>query len=359
MSKVKEYKDLIAFHPGSYVEDIIEELNITQNEFAERLGTSSKTISKIVNGEEKISDDIANKLSKLTGISLETWLNLQTNYDIKVLEIENLKDEDEARLCEMIDFSYFKRQKFIADKKYSIKEKISTLRKLLKRADLSDLFEFNSAVSYRNTREFNEKSIVNSNIMLELAADCARNETTNKFNKSKLISILPQIREMTVKSPETFFPELKKILLECGIILVALPKLKNANLNGATKKFRNGSIMLLITDRNKMSDIFWFSILHEIGHIYHEDFYSNYRNQEEYTKNERRADEFASNFFIPQEKYDEFISNGDFSELAIKTFSKQLDIHPSIVVGRLQNFGYIKYNSFNYLKNSYSMVSSE
>ena len=36
--KVVEYKDLVAFHPGQYVEDLIEDYNVTQKEFAERLG---------------------------------------------------------------------------------------------------------------------------------------------------------------------------------------------------------------------------------------------------------------------------------------------------------------------------------
>ena len=91
MSNEVIYEDLIAFHPGSYVEDIVDDLNITQTEFAERLGTSPKSISKIINGEEGISKDMANKLSKLTGISNKTWLNLQTEYDLKVMEIEENK----------------------------------------------------------------------------------------------------------------------------------------------------------------------------------------------------------------------------------------------------------------------------
>ena len=37
-NKSVEYKDLIAFHPGQYVEDLIEDYNVTQKEFAERLG---------------------------------------------------------------------------------------------------------------------------------------------------------------------------------------------------------------------------------------------------------------------------------------------------------------------------------
>ena len=40
--KVVEYKDLVAFHPGQYVEDLIEDYNVTQKEFAERLGVSAK-----------------------------------------------------------------------------------------------------------------------------------------------------------------------------------------------------------------------------------------------------------------------------------------------------------------------------
>ncbi|EFO01114.1 hypothetical protein SMSK597_0364 [Streptococcus mitis SK597] len=50
-NKIVEYKDLIAFHPGQYVEELIEDYNVTQKEFAERLGVSEKTISKLVNAE--------------------------------------------------------------------------------------------------------------------------------------------------------------------------------------------------------------------------------------------------------------------------------------------------------------------
>lgn len=43
-------------------------------------------ISKLVNGEESISNDLAQKLEKLTNISMKTWLNLQASFDRKVAE---------------------------------------------------------------------------------------------------------------------------------------------------------------------------------------------------------------------------------------------------------------------------------
>ena len=86
-NKIVEYKDLIVFHPGQYVEELIEDYNLTQKEFAERLGVSEMKLGKLVNGEESISNDIARKLAKITNISMITWLNLQNAYDVKIAEI--------------------------------------------------------------------------------------------------------------------------------------------------------------------------------------------------------------------------------------------------------------------------------
>nr|WP_153384737.1 HigA family addiction module antitoxin [Companilactobacillus halodurans] len=354
MSKEVAYKDLIAFHPGSYVEDIINELNMTQEEFSKRLGVSAKTISKIISGKESISKDIANKLAKMTGISVKTWFNLQEKYDLEVIKIKNQQNEDkEIEVVNQIDFGYFKRNNLVDNQRYSVKEKIESLRKLLKLSNLTILEKFNSVVSYRNSKDFATKSIINSNVMLELAINKARNVTDNKYDKVKLKKYLPDIREMSLERPESFYKNLKKILLDCGIVLIPLAKLPNSNLNGATKKFRNGSVLLLITDKNKWSDIFWFSLVHELGHIYYGDFYSDSEKGKEYENKEQKADKFALDFFIPQNQYDDFVQGNDFSYDSVKKFAEQLKISPSIIVGRLQYDKYIGYQSLNGLRESY------
>lgn len=69
------------FHPGNYLQDIIEDMEITQEEFAVRLGVPVKTVKQIVNGEANLSKDIALKLSNMLGTSADVWLNLQANHD--------------------------------------------------------------------------------------------------------------------------------------------------------------------------------------------------------------------------------------------------------------------------------------
>ena len=359
-NKIVEYKDLIAFHPGQYVGELIEDYNITQKEFAERLGVSAKTVSKLVNAEESISKETAHKLAKLSGVSMQTWLNLQNAYDVKVAEIveqKELEEGSEKEICEMIDFKYFKEKGYVPDKRYSLKEKIIELRKILGVASLENLTSFNHLVSYRNTREFTTKSIVNSNIMLELAFKKARDKTTTKLNRRKLERSLPALRKLTRQDPEVFPQRLYDILLECGVVLVGLPALPNANLNGATKKFSNGSALLLLTDRNKASDIFWFSLFHEIGHILENDFSSDEGNSESYLRSEEQADQFAKDFLIRPEDYQSFVGKGNFDKTDIICFAEEIDIHPSVVLGRLQNEGILGFDRFRELKENYYFVS--
>lgn len=358
--KIVEYKDLIAFHPGQYVGELIEDYNVTQKEFAERLGVSAKTVSKLVNAEESISKETAHKLAKLSGVSMQTWLNLQNAYDVKVAEIveqKELEEGSEKEICEMIDFKYFKAEGYVPDKRYSLKEKIVELRKILGVASLEKFSSFNHQVSYRNTREFTTKSIVNSNIMLELASKKARDTTTTKLNRRKLERSLPALRDLTRLSPDIFYPKLKEILLDCGVVLVGLPALPNANLNGATKKFGNGSALLLLTDRNKVSDIFWFSLFHEIGHVLENDFSSDDGNGESYRRSEERADQFAKDLLIRPEDYQDFIEKGIFDKSDILDFAEEIDIHPSVVLGRLQNDGILSFDRYRELKESYYLVS--
>lgn len=70
-------------HPGQILkEDFLDKLLITQIDLASALGTTFRTINEIVNERRSISTEIAIKLSKFFGTSVELWLNLQNQFDI-------------------------------------------------------------------------------------------------------------------------------------------------------------------------------------------------------------------------------------------------------------------------------------
>lgn len=91
MSCIKKYKDITAFHPGYYVEEAIQDMNISQGELAKRLGVSERTLSLFINGQIDISYNLARRLSMVLGTSIKFWFNLQRIYNKKLLEIIRAK----------------------------------------------------------------------------------------------------------------------------------------------------------------------------------------------------------------------------------------------------------------------------
>ena len=86
MSNYIEYNDKIAFHPGYYLKELVEESGLTQEDYAKRLGTTPKNLSVLIRGEQSLSIDVAIKLSRMLGTSIAYWLNLQQAYDEKLAE---------------------------------------------------------------------------------------------------------------------------------------------------------------------------------------------------------------------------------------------------------------------------------
>ena len=86
MNTVVEYENIVAFHPGYYIAEIIEDMGISQSEFADRVGISGETFSDLVNGQINISNDIARKLSVMLETSVDVWLNLQSTFEEKTIK---------------------------------------------------------------------------------------------------------------------------------------------------------------------------------------------------------------------------------------------------------------------------------
>ncbi len=70
-------------HPGLSVRrDCLEPLGLNVTEAAKKLGVSRKQLSDIVNCRSGLSAEMAIRLDKAFGGGAETWLRLQTAYDL-------------------------------------------------------------------------------------------------------------------------------------------------------------------------------------------------------------------------------------------------------------------------------------
>ena len=70
-------------HPGEILkEDVLPELGITVTEAANQLGVTRVALSRVINGKAGISPDMALRLAAWLGSSPESWINMQSAYNL-------------------------------------------------------------------------------------------------------------------------------------------------------------------------------------------------------------------------------------------------------------------------------------
>lgn len=73
-------------HPGEILlEDFMKPMGISINQLARDLDVPPNRISTIVNGVRSITADTALRLGTYFGVSPETWLGLQLEYDLRLI----------------------------------------------------------------------------------------------------------------------------------------------------------------------------------------------------------------------------------------------------------------------------------
>ena len=70
--------------PREFIREYLsdEELDLNQGELAKRLGISRANLNAIVNGRRAVTPEMAMRLERVLGVSIQTWLNLQVAVEI-------------------------------------------------------------------------------------------------------------------------------------------------------------------------------------------------------------------------------------------------------------------------------------
>jgi addiction module HigA family antidote len=79
-------------HPGEVLrEEFMVPLGLSANALARALGVTAARVNEVLRGRRGITGDTALRLARYFGTDAESWLNLQSAYDLRVAEIANGK----------------------------------------------------------------------------------------------------------------------------------------------------------------------------------------------------------------------------------------------------------------------------
>lgn len=134
----------------------------------------------------------------------------------------------------------------------------------------------------------------------------------------------------------------QEYLLRYGITLVIVEHLPQTRLDGAVFFMAPDRPIIALTLRYDRIDYFWFTLLHEIGHLVHdfgddaEGFFDDLDSSGANDPREAAADAFACNTLIPLADWERSPLRDAANPGYVRDLASRLGIHPAIVAGRVR-----------------------
>jgi HTH-type transcriptional regulator/antitoxin HigA len=341
-------------HPGIILKDYLGLKDISQRELSSQIDLAYSHLNKILKGERDINIDIALRLEASSHKNAKYWMGLQLDFNLyaarhdpeRSIESEQIKEWKEIQ--PLVPIKYFK-------KKGIVKSKISSdINSVYEVYGVKNLDQLKAAVSnfdfgyFRKSSAFKEKK--ENIIAWSVLAKYKANEITDipKFKKTSQSGVTSKLNKLFMTSKH-LKEDVEALLFDNGIKFSTLDRPIKTPVDGVSF-WSNKNPAIILTSRYKRLDHFAFTLMHEIAHVYlhlseeHKDA-SFYTNNSTDTFLEYEADAFARNTLIPQETWDRFVINTYvYSDEVIFNFSKNHDVHPAIVRGRVcfENPSYYK-----------------
>ena len=82
-------REILPIHPGEILlEEFLKPMEISQYRLSKDISVDPRRVNEIVHGQRAISADTALRFGRYFGTSPQFWLNLQSHYDLEVLDME-------------------------------------------------------------------------------------------------------------------------------------------------------------------------------------------------------------------------------------------------------------------------------
>lgn len=336
--------------PGVTLQDSLDALRMSQAELAERAGISDKTINRIIKGTDPVTHTTALALEKVLQVPASFWLKLESNYR-EHLAREAAKSELAAFVEWSRRFPYpvMVRNGYLAPAATPT-EKTETLLRFFGVATPDQwqtvYEEMEFELSYRKSARAADKMPVLS-AWLRQGEILAQSAETSDFDADRFIENLRVIRTLTTEAPSEFFPKMKSLCADAGVIYELVPELPGLGVSGVMRWF-HGRPLIQQSLLFKTNDNYWFTFFHEAKHVLQmrkkQIFIEAGQATPDDIKREDEANRFAGEILIPGDEWAAFVRKDQFASERIRAFAKRIAIHPGIVAGRLLKEHRVEYS---------------
>jgi len=247
---------------------MLEQKGIRQSELAERTGLTAKHINQMVKRAVSVSPDVALLLERALDCPPRFWSNIADEYERQQSEArERIKLPEYQTWAKSFHTPTLNRVGILTERD----DDFTTVEKLLRffgvaSPDAFDQTWLKPRVSFRRSQAFTVAEH-NTALWLRLVERSAEPFNVGPFRPAVLRKRATLIPAMTNLDVPNGFLAAQAALAEAGVVLVFVRQVPETRVCAATWWLGADRPVIGITERQRKPDIFWFSLLHEIGHL--------------------------------------------------------------------------------------------
>ena len=324
--------------------DYLEYNNISNKDFANRINVTQQHLIRILNGEVELSSKIIDKISLVTGISVDYINRIEFNFRFE----ENIEKDLESMGLDTSKYLNLFNYKFLIEKKWiefvdkSNKfEIIKDILKFLRVVSPNGVLQIDSNAYYKSKNDKPELLI----LWLEKCRRKAIEQSVDKYTKDSVNNVVEFVLNEAMKNE---FDEEKLISYfnKNGIFLVIQDDIPGSKIRGAFKVLLETPAIFLTHKHNRIADVY-FALLHEIAHCktdFNKAKSMGLVSYDDDKKNsEDSADKQAYNWMVDDNYYNNnILINNDYK------LDDEIKFPKSFIVYRMAKDGVIEYSSKAY-----------
>ena len=327
------------FAPGDFLLEELEARGWNQLEFAEIIGRPPKMVSEIILGKRSITPETAIQFGEALGTGPELWMNLESQH-----QLSKVRPADKVVARKASLYSRFPVREMVKRGWIEATDSVDVLEQRFRAYfGLKDLAE---PIVFPFAAKASGKTTDTQYAWLFAAHKLAKRIAAPNYQASSLQEALPRLQALMTAPEEA--RHIPRILNECGVRFVVIEPLPSSLIDGACFWIGEQQPAIAISTRLDRIDNLWFVLRHEIEHVLQghgkgeaficdEDILG--APSESKSEEEKIADAAAASFGVSRAAIEDYIARVKpyfFSEQKILNFAARLQVHPGIVLGRLQ-----------------------
>lgn len=296
-----------ATHPGTVIKLELEERGISQKEFAEMLGIQRSHLNEIIKGKRSMTNNVADRIEEVLGISSVSLMNLQTQYeyDIRQIEKKSIEEQEALNTLRLFDeiFDVKTLLKRLGCSCNMATEKLAFLVSEIHQSEPAELkLEANGMFKKFSKTGQDPRMLMTWKLLAETTARKIQPRKT--FLPEKKEELLKELTKAFHNNTDTI-NQISNVFSDNGISFCIVKKVEKASVDGYSF-IDNGIPYIIVTERYDRIDNLAFSVLHEVGHIFlhyldgiKNEFHLSIPDYDNESIAEHEANVFAANALIP------------------------------------------------------------